>query len=399
MPSSSPAPDFALLSAFDARTWSTVNVFRRGSNTVSLPTFATGDGVYEDAVSFLNGRGQVASKSLTDLCQSLKTFGTTWTVLLNSSDQINITCTDAAFTVTLVSGVDALGFGSSAVASVFGVLNVATAPNDWRRENMAPIVYKIDEVGGGGATFNLITTFTTQAPINTLRLQSRSDDDGGNSADNLTYLDTQAQSSNEAYWLLSDDGHVECRYATSIGGITWDSDTFRNRLGFSGSETPTTDAGVSTLRAEYPLPGALFPSRPYQSHHLEVETPAQIRRKTGGGYTRNLISSRPFVTSRLSFDLDALLDQKDLYQHFIHEFSQYALSGARVNFYQCWGDPRRSLQTASVSGSQSAYDLLFTSQDNGDYGRIRASATNSAVNLAYPDLRRKVPVNLDLEHV
>ena len=57
------------------------------------------------------------------------------------------------------------------------------------------------------------------------------------------------------------------------------------------------------------------------------------------------------------------------------------------------------LQTASVSGSQSAYDLLFTSQDNGDYGRIRASATNSAINLAYPDLRRKVPVSLDLEHV
>ena len=105
------------------------------------------------------------------------------------------------------------------------------------------------------------------------------------------------------------------------------------------------------------------------------------------------------MTSRLSFDLDALLDQKDLYQHFIHEFAQYALSGARVNFYQCWGDPRRSLQAASVSGSQSAYDLLFTSQDNGDYGRIRASATNSAINLAYPDLRRKVPVNLNLEHV
>ena len=74
--------------------------------------------------------------------------------------------------------------------------------------------------------------------------------------------------------------------------------------------------------------------------------------------------------------------------------------GERINFYQGWGDSRRALRTAEVVGSQQAFDLLFTSEDNGDYGRIRASLLTADYDLAYPTrLRRRVPVTLEMEHL
>ena len=74
--------------------------------------------------------------------------------------------------------------------------------------------------------------------------------------------------------------------------------------------------------------------------------------------------------------------------------------GERINFYQGWGDSRRALRTAEVVGSQEAYDLLFTSEDNGDYGRIRGSLLTADYDLAYPTrLRRRVPVTLEVEHL
>ena len=57
MPYNTPAPDFALLAAFDARQWAGVDVVRYNATDISLPSYATGSGVYEDGLFFLNGRG------------------------------------------------------------------------------------------------------------------------------------------------------------------------------------------------------------------------------------------------------------------------------------------------------------------------------------------------------
>ena len=125
----------------------------------------------------------------------------------------------------------------------------------------------------------------------------------------------------------------------------------------------------------------------------------QARRKIGGGYTSNFIGS--YVQSVLDFDLDALLDEKDLYRHFTNKFVEYIPTGERINFYQGWGDSRRALITSDITSSQPAYDLLYTSEDNGDQGRIRASILNNgSVNLSYPNrLRRRVPVSMTMEHL
>ena len=57
MPYNTPAPNFALISAFDAREWEGVNVCAYNGVDVSIPSYSTGSGVYEDGLFFLNGRG------------------------------------------------------------------------------------------------------------------------------------------------------------------------------------------------------------------------------------------------------------------------------------------------------------------------------------------------------
>ena len=124
----------------------------------------------------------------------------------------------------------------------------------------------------------------------------------------------------------------------------------------------------------------------------------QSSRKIGGWYVSNSIGS--YVVSDLRFDLDALLDESDDYKHFSNRFLPLVAPGERINFYQGWGDSRRSLRTAEIVGSQAAYDLLYTSEDNGDQGRIRGSLLTSDFDLSYPTrLRRRVPVSVEIEHL
>ena len=142
----------------------------------------------------------------------------------------------------------------------------------------------------------------------------------------------------------------------------------------------------------------LIPSRPYQSHHLKGQNVAQARRLIGGGYVSNHIGT--YVTSVLRFDLDALLDSSDDYRHFTDRWVPFCSPGERINFYQGWGDSRRALPSASVNSSQPAYDTLYTSEDNGEYGRVRGSLTTETFDLIYPGrLKRRVPVTLEIEHL
>jgi len=106
------------------------------------------------------------------------------------------------------------------------------------------------------------------------------------------------------------------------------------------------------------------------------------------------------VVSSLLFDLDALLDQVSDYRHFSNRWLPLCSSGERVNFYQGWGDSRRSLRSAQVTASQPAYDTLYSSEDDGEYGRIRGSLLTSEFGLVYPGrLKRRVPVQMEIEHL
>ena len=125
------------------------------------------------------------------------------------------------------------------------------------------------------------------------------------SLQSLTELDNTAQSTSDIYWSIDDNGFTHCFYPTSAGAITWSNTTIRDLLGFTGNETTTTSGSYSRLTSTHKNGGALLPSRPYQSHHLQVQNVGQSRRKIGGGYVTNFVGS--YVMSILSFDLDALL--------------------------------------------------------------------------------------------
>ena len=400
MPLNNPAPNFALLTSFDMRGQASQTVFTRNGNAVALPAYASDEGHFEDVIFFLNGRISSATVNATDNTDTISTFGADWVVSINSSDKVQIS-SDTEFEVTHTGTTDALGFGSSTVSSVLvGSEYIATAPNDWLRGmvTLDDLSYRIDEVVGSG-TFNTPAVKADVQDVPTwLRSSSTSDADSFGLT-SLQALDNTATSiASDITWLINDDGFTQCHYRTSLGDITWNSTAIRDALGFTGDEVPVVDGTVSRLTSTYKSHSVLLPSRPYQSHHLRVENLSQSRRKIGGGYVSNYIGT--YITSVLRFDLDALLDSQDDYRHFANKWLKLCSEGERVNLYQSWGDSRRALITADVNADQPAYDDIYTSENNGELGRVRGTLLSAQFDLTYPSrLKRRVPVNMEVEHL
>lgn len=398
MPLNDPSPNFALITSFDARQWSGVTVFEQLGYPVTLPTYAAGAGVYEDALFFLNGRSSLSS--LTELVSALATFGSDWKVEINGDDLLEISNASTAFSIAPI-GDDVFGWGTQ-TASVVGGRLVVTAELDWMRGLYLGGRFTLTSGGESFTAPYSATSYRPRQDIMTL-LRNRgvtSDADELYSTTCLEALHEAAlgSSSSTVFWLINDDGHVEAHYPAVNGAITWTSTSFRDRLGFSGSEASSvTSADYVKITADRPLPGALFPSRPYQAHFYSTETMSTARRLLGGGYVSNFLGS--YVTSNLTFDLDALLDQTDLYRHFTEGFLPYCGEGERINFYQGWGDARRSLRSGLVSSNQPAYDLLYTSENNGDLGRLRCSMRSTDFDLSFGALKKRVPVTVSLEHL
>ena len=404
MPLNNPAPQFGLLTEYDMRAYAGVEVFSRsGGSAVSLQNYGTspaGDGIYEDLLFFLNGRASPADQMWQGQADAVNTFGASWTITINENDRVTVT-SNVDFEIRSTGTVDALGFGSVAVgASLVGSDYVATAPNDWTRGSLdlADVTYRVDEVGGSN-TFNFPSVNVHMQDV-TVGMRDEATVTDADVFTGLKSLDIQDRSANTGYfisWFIDDAGRVNCSYVSGAGDISWSSTEIRDLLGFTGDETPTGTTH-KLLTATYKASGVLIPSRPYQSHHLRGENVAQARRLIGGGYVSNHIGT--YVTSVLRFDLDALLDSSDDYRHFTDRWVPFCSPGERVNFYQGWGDSRRALPTASVNSSQPAYDTLYTSEDNGEYGRVRGSLITESFDLIYPGrLKRRVPVTMEIEHL
>ena len=395
MPLNTIAPNFALLASIDMRNYSNTDIFTRNSTARTMPTFSDGEGIYEDLLFFLNGRRSSSAVSADDQF-SIATFGTTWAMSINSDDKVTIT-SDVQFEVTSTGSIDPLGFGSSTVQSVLvGSDWIATAPNDWSRGLIVldDMSYRID----GASTFNIPAVAPDVQDITTFIRDSSINDIDDSSLQTLQEIDSAAASALDITWSINDAGFVTCHYRTSEGDLTWDSTEIRDLLGFTGNESPVVDGVYSRLTATRYSSSVLFPSRPLQSYHLRVENIGQYRRKTGGGYASNFVGS--YVTSVITFDLDARLDEKDDYQHFANRFAPFIAGGERINLYQDWGDSRRSLRTDQITAQQDAYDLLYTSEENGERGRLRGSATTVDYDLNYPTrLHRRVPIEMEIEHL
>ena len=390
MPSNDTAPNFSLLTEFDATQWSGLDLFSRGSNQITMPTFAQGEGFYLDAVSFLNGRGAPAGYSLGDRINTASNFGT-WSITIDENDKIKIECSEL-FKVAFSSGVDVLGVGSTSYSA--NALSF-TCPNDWTRGVISAGKYSFRN-STDSLTFvvNFLLFVNKQDLVIAIRERGTTNDiDDVNTTNCLEQLDINANSSSEIHWYIDNNGHVNCDYDLSLSDITWDSVSFRDALGFTGDEVVSTTVYSKTITASNPLKGALFPSRPIESHHLSVESVVDYQRIIGGGYTSN--SRGAYTSSILRFHLDASADQKDLYKHFIDSFVPYVATGEKIVFYQEWGDSRRA--STSVASN---YGLLYTVEDEGYKGRILGHLTDpTSFDLSYPSrIRRRVPISMRIEH-
>lgn len=403
----SPSPDFALLSAVDITAFSG-NFYTR-SNTVKATLFT--NKIFEDIISFLNGRGMSSGLDLSSQLLASSNFGTAWHVGIDANDKVEVSSSHA-FRIkfntssTLTSVTDILGIGDSFVLysgnATIGsprLTYAATAPSDWLRGEIISFSYIIEEVGGGANTFTW--NFTGGAQDLIVACRARGNGDIDDSAECLEAEDILANSATDIRWFINNDGHVKCSYVV-VPNITWNNDEFKARLGFTGFETVETINLYSVITATHPCPGVLKPTRPYQSSHLSVDNVSQARRKIDGSYTSNYVGT--YIYTNLMYDLDARLDTIDLYRHFTNKFINFIGEGERVNFYQVWGDSRRTIITEDTStnpnSNQPAHDLVFTSSRNGYEGRIRGSLLTKDYDLSYPsNLRRRVPVRMRIAHL
>ena len=400
---SNPAPNFALLASVDISSFSGDILTRTSAITASDFTTKT----YEDMTSFLNGRGMASGLDLSSQVATQSTFGTDWHIGIDANDKIEISSTHdfkIKFNTgsTIVGNTDVLGIGSSYVntsgSATIGTPLLAykvTAGSEWTRGEIVGFSYKIEEIGGGAGAFTF--NFIGGAQDLAIACRSRGNGDIDDLTECLESEDLAKHSGSDIRWYLNDSGKVVCSYVLA-SNITWNNSEFKKLLGFTGDESVESINAYSVVTASNYAKGVLVPSRPYQDNYLTVENVSQSRRLIGGSYVSNYVGT--YITTVLRFDLDARLDQIDLYRHFTNNFISFISSGERINFYQVWGDSRRAMISADADSDQPAHDLLFTSSRNGYEGRIRASLLTDNFTLQYPTgLRRRVPVSMRLEHL
>ena len=392
MPRNEFAPNFCLMTDFDARPFTGTLYTAEGQN-ISLPTAS--QIVFNDPIEFLNGRGMSSSYSLKHDLEADK--GGTFTISIDSQDRIKW---DASPGVKMDITTDAGG------GQIWGLnfdyyemisTEPAIFPNDWQRGNLVlwqsgNVNYgKINYSGAGTVSPSLYPAFPfAQDMVSLLSVRSGNGQYCLQSRDEFYFAQAHQ-------WILRDDGHVVRMSSFTNPSFSWVDTAFRDRLGFSGNEQWISLYGRKALIADHVMPGVLYPSRPVQDHHISFDRVSEYQRKIGGGFTSNFIGN--YVKSNLSFHLDAYADIQNDYRFFSDTLGVYFYKGAKINFFQGVGDPRLARITNDITSSNPAYSLTHTSENNGDQGVIRGTITNITSELSYDGMiRRRVPITMEIEH-
>lgn len=395
MPRNEFAPNFALMTDFDARPFAGVLYTAEGQN-ISLPSAS--QIVFDNPIQFLNGQGMSASYSLKHDLEADFT-GTTWTVEIDSSDKIKIS--DSANTTTTfrrwLSSPDADYWGINNDSGIVKSGASVTFPLDWTRKNLvfgdgsSANTCKLFYTGSGSSSPSLYPNFPfAQDMISLLSIRSGNGQYCLQSRDEFYFAQAHQ-------WILRDDGHVVRMSSFANPSFSWVDTAFRDRLGFSGNEQWISLYGRKALIADHVMPGVLYPSRPFQDHHIAYDRVSEYQRKIGGGFTSNFIGN--YVKSRLTFHLDAYADIQNDYRFFSDTLGNFFYKGAKINFFQGVGDPRLARITNDITASAPAYSLTHTSENNGDQGVIRGTITDISSELSYDGMiRRRVPITMEIEH-
>ena len=387
MPRNDPCARFALMSQMDVSQWAGVNVFDRGAANITLP--ASFDR-FADAVDFLNDRGSV--DPLADLLQTATDAAPagphgTWVVSIDEDDRVYFENDTSSFSLNATAANAPLGFStaSAQIGAVTGATWTATAPSDWTRGEFVPSSSLSVTIGGDTVLFGY------RGQIQDVPVYLRADTLSLQDTDN-----TAAAASGLTRWGVDSDGRVFCSYLLSATGVSWVEDDFRDRLGFSGTETPLASGGYYVLTADYPLPGALFPTRPADSRNLVSEDVSTAASLTDGTIASNYVATHQRVS--VVAWLDGPADSTDLHRHWHYECRPYLHRGAPCVLYQDWGDSRLALWRPT-----GYYSTTYTGEpscrtgDAGYHGRIEgymASGSAASYESRWPQrIVRRAPLS------
>ena len=406
MPNALSYPRGAIACQVDVRRWQGERLFSFGTTHTDAPS--TWGPFFDDVLALLTGRGTVLADDRCNMARSVDTAltaATAITVGVTSTDRIFILAAGlaGAFTMAAGAGNAALGFdvaGQTSATLFGGEYMVATG--EWQRGAITSVSPTItSSVADGGTSGPLVAPkqYRVHSALDLLRTLGSADLDDSAATTSLASLSATVR------WGVDADGHVFMARNLSEQGntITWVEASFRDFLGFTGAETETTPAGSSNLRvltATHPCSGLLTPSRPLERVTDLIEHIGQAQLLTSGRqyWTGQQILRRFEVVAYV----DGYCARIDRARHFVDRVAPYLHPGAWVNIYQDWGDPRRSLRSWDVvpAAGRSAYSTLYTSQRDGDYGRLRCYVDRGGpktFSLVYDgQVRQRAPITLQL---
>jgi len=389
----------ALLAEFDGRPWAGVDLFFRGANpNVVLPaaTSGTTERIYDDLVSLLNGRASESVRSFPASAASLWTGAGSLTVTLTTDDRINFTTDVEGFEIlaSASGNNEPWGIPAGGSGAVLAGPPGYTTPNEWTRGNITARPFINPDVGG-----------LFQVPAEAARYQDAViafreagvtlDEDDLHATDNLEHLDNDQNdpASRRYQWGITDDGFVYWAAPTvTATAISWLSITFRDALGFDGSEVVTVDGALSYSIATNRPPSGMFPSRPLIRQTRQAREVSRARRVTDGRWASNHVGT--YQGWELEFYLDGPADKAglDQHRHLLEQWLEVVTHGRRVTLYQDWGDSRRADDVPNLG----LYGLLYTVEEGGYRGRLRLRmdpATGADYDAKWPDVfRRRKPI-------
>lgn len=378
MPALNYEPTACFVAGADLSPWRGEGIIRRFVTTASLPAWASpGDGLFDDFLAALNGRGEHLS-----LGQRADAAVKTWSptddmiIYIDDEDRVLLDCT-ARFDLDLNNTAsEALGFdfGTTYNSTPGGTGWILQAPNEWTRGNIestvsfdltmdptgTPVVVTVDAVGHHQ---DVVTLLRSSGATPT----SDEDEPAFNS---LQYMDNAAFAVDDYNWLMTDDGYVMLSWGTLSATFdpNWQNDELRQYLGFTGDETVQAGADHRYVKATYPpawvlLPDSLAEYRPGVNRDgVAVQVGRQFYPVNRGDY--------PAIS--VGFYLRGPATQDDQITHFHERFIPLVPQGGRLTLYRSWGDPRRAKRehTASTVTGEEPYTLTRNAEFDGERGRF-----------------------------
>lgn len=363
MPRRSWAPNFAIARVPDLGSMVGQALFDRGGDPVRI-----GQRYFADPISLINGRCSRPGRS------PIEEAGLAgYSMGLGRNDRLVLSAFFEFDVEALASNIQ-LGFdpaGQTAVINGVGQY-VAEAPFDWRG---GPVDAQLSVTNGAGTIMLPSVPYRANSVIDLLRYTDLTDVD---SEDAMTCLEQEDNDVNDPVnrrirWFFTLDGRLSSAWPASLGleAPTFLNGEFRTLAGVDGTETRQTEGVLHTWTAARMCRLLLVPSRPA----MAVDPGHDV--KVAGGMLRSgrsvLHTVRQMMTRRIRWYVDGPASQRPLNVHtdrFMRELGTFIV-------YQQWGEPRRAIPTdecdAIEGTTRSPYDLVYTSERDGERGRLICS--------------------------